>query len=125
MLKDLHSDINLAYECENECASEMFECIVECGTNTECTSACYRGNTACIDACPCHAGNFYRETLAVFLLSTFKIAHWAVNNAEILFANRNWHLSFITWGFHSHNSNQCFMIFKVAVNLVNKQIKIK
>ena len=60
------SDINLAYECENECASEMFECIVECGTNTECTSACYRGNTACIDACPCHAGNFYQETLGVF-----------------------------------------------------------
>ena len=52
----LLSDINLARECENQCGSELFECIQDCGANTECSSLCYRENVACVSACPCHIG---------------------------------------------------------------------
>ena len=50
------SDINLARECETACGAEMFECLEECGANTECSSLCYRASVVCNDACPCHAG---------------------------------------------------------------------
>ena len=57
MAKYLFSDLNLARECENICASVMLECIEECGANTECTSSCYRNQVTCIDSCPCHLGH--------------------------------------------------------------------
>ena len=52
----IFSDINLARECETACGAEMFECLEECGANTECSSLCYRASVVCNDACPCHAG---------------------------------------------------------------------
>ena len=37
----------------------MFECLEECGANTDCSSSCYRASVVCNDACPCHAGNLF------------------------------------------------------------------
>ena len=56
------SDINVARECETNCGSEMFTCLENCGSNTECSSACYRENVVCVDACPCHAGKMHRAS---------------------------------------------------------------
>ena len=55
-------DINLAIECENNCATDLIGCVEDCDGVTECTSSCYRGNVACIDACPCHAGKCHYIT---------------------------------------------------------------
>ena len=62
----LLSDINLARECETACGSEMFQCLEECGANTECSSSCYRESVVCNDACPCHAG--IKQLRRIFLL---------------------------------------------------------
>ena len=51
--------MNAARECETKCGSELFECVADCGANTECSSSCYRENIVCVDACPCHTGNEY------------------------------------------------------------------
>ena len=37
----------------------MFECLEECGANTDCSSSCYRASVVCNDACPCHAGKLF------------------------------------------------------------------
>ena len=50
------SDIILAQECETNCGSDLYACVQECGSNTECSSACYRENVVCVDSCPCHTG---------------------------------------------------------------------
>ena len=54
----LLSDFNHAQECESKCGVNMFECIEWCDGVTECISSCYRENTVCIDACPCHHGEY-------------------------------------------------------------------
>ena len=51
------SDLNFARECETNCGSDMFDCIVECGESAEFVSFCHRDQVVCIDSCPCHAGN--------------------------------------------------------------------
>ena len=41
----------------------MFECLEECGASTECSSLCYRENIVCVDACPCHTGQYFTRSL--------------------------------------------------------------
>merc|ERR1712131_200932 len=48
-------DINLARECENNCGSDMVECLEDCGEDNVCSSSCYREQVICMDSCPCHA----------------------------------------------------------------------
>ena len=69
----------------------MFECLEECGANTDCSSSCYRASVVCNDACPCHAGKKlldFKNSEATTLL--FQIVHLAANNARTQFANHNW-----------------------------------
>ena len=61
--KDLFSDLELARECENNCASKLLECIEECGTLTECIGSCNRNHIICVDSCPCNLGNDYKFCL--------------------------------------------------------------
>ena len=47
----------------------MFTCLENCGSNTECSSACYRENVVCVDACPCHAGTIFIFKMTRFIFN--------------------------------------------------------
>ena len=50
------SDLDLMDKCKNNCRSELLNCIVDCGDNSDCSSQCSRDQIICDNDCPCMSG---------------------------------------------------------------------
>merc|ERR1719402_154098 len=50
-LNEQCKDMNLAEVCQRDCADDNFKCLIECGTDSTCTSDCNRAYVTCEESC--------------------------------------------------------------------------
>ena len=43
------TDLELGEQCSDDCITQMFNCINNCGTDSACQSACARDQVDCVD----------------------------------------------------------------------------